>query len=166
MAGGVCCPIGPTNSRQRFRPSEKRRRATPIPKRRGRPCCGNMVATSIWTTSWNWGKAPNRSTAFSFASLRRLAEFDGLADYPIKVGYTAREIGAIARVRGLMYEAAAFPERPQLLLVFGTANGRALETAILRELRAEGRKLKGSPSPEWFRSTREQIAALCQAAGG
>ena len=59
-------------------------------------------------------EGPEQVYAFSFASLRRLAEIDGHADYPIKVGYTASEIGAIARVRGLMGEMAGFPERPQL----------------------------------------------------
>ncbi|MEX0677096.1 MAG: GIY-YIG nuclease family protein [Pirellulales bacterium] len=99
--------------------------------------------------------------AFTFPSLRRLAAIDQ-TDYPVKIGYTAdRDIGAIQRVRSFMFEPAAYPERPQLLLIYRTDDGRALELAVHRQLRPK--RLATAVGKEWFLTTGETVLAICQA---
>jgi hypothetical protein len=90
--------------------------------------------------------------AFTYPSLRRLASIDGAEVYPVKIGYTAeREIGAIQRVRSLILVPAGFPERPQLLLIYRTDDGRALELAVHRQLP----RIKTAVGKEWFLTTGE-----------
>ena len=89
--------------------------------------------------------------AFTFPSLQELAGLKGATHYPVKIGYTAdKDVGAVQRIRGLMNETAAFPERPALLLVCQTWDGRALEALIHAELRRREWRLATAPGIEWF----------------
>lgn len=102
--------------------------------------------------------------AFSYPSLRRLAVIDGATAYPVKIGYTAeREVGAIHRVRNQILEPAAYPERAQLILIFKTDDGRALELAIHRALYPQ--RIKTAIGKEWFLTTGEEVLALCEGQG-
>lgn len=104
--------------------------------------------------------------AFTFPSLQELARLKGAVHYPVKIGYTAdKDVGAILRIRSLMIEAAAFPERPALLLVCRTWDGRALEAAIHAELRRRERRLATAPGIEWFMTNEREVAELCRQLG-
>ena len=104
--------------------------------------------------------------AFTFPSLQELAGLKGAAHYPVKIGYTAdKDVGALQRIRSLMIEAAAFPERPALLLVCRTWDGRALEASIHAELRRRERRLATAPGIEWFMTNEREVAELCQQLG-
>lgn len=101
--------------------------------------------------------------AFTFPSLQELAGLKGTTHYPVKIGYTAdKDVGAIQRIRSLMIEAAAFPERPILLLVCRTWDGRALESSIHAELRQRERRLATAPSIEWFMTNEREVTELCK----
>ncbi len=104
--------------------------------------------------------------AFTFPSLQELAGLKGATHYPVKIGYTAdKDVGAIQRIRGQIIEAAAFPERPTLLLVCRTWDGRALEVLVHAELRRRDRKLSTAPGIEWFMTNEREVAELCQQFG-
>lgn len=104
--------------------------------------------------------------AFTFPSLQELAGLKGATHYPVKIGYTAdKDVGAIQRIKSLMTEAAAFPERPAMLLVCRTWDGRALEASIHAELRRRERRLATAPGIEWFMTNEREIAELCQQLG-
>ena len=104
--------------------------------------------------------------AFTFPSLQELAVLKGTTHYPVKIGYTAdKDVGAIRRIRSLMIEAAAFPERPALLLVCRTWDGHALEASIHAELRRRNRRLATAPGIEWFMTNEREVAELCQQFG-
>ncbi|MBX3438006.1 MAG: hypothetical protein KF861_10985, partial [Planctomycetaceae bacterium] len=76
-----------------------------------------------------FGEGSQEVYAFTFPSLKELALLKGIDRYPVKVGFTANnEGGAVARIRGLMFELAGFPERAEILVVCRTADGRGLET--------------------------------------
>lgn len=100
--------------------------------------------------------------AYSFASLQELARLKNESRYPVKVGYTAdKDAGAIERIRSQIFEAAAFPERPTVLLVHRTWNGRGLEAAIHKRLRDQKQRIVTSPGAEWFMTNKLEIVAIC-----
>jgi hypothetical protein len=112
------------------------------------------------------GNGDEEVYAFTFPSLQELAGLKGAARYPVKIGYTAdKDAGAIQRIRSLMIEADAFPERPALLLVCRTWDGRALEASIHAELRRRERRLVTAPGIEWFMTNEREVAELCQQLG-
>lgn len=122
--------------------------------------CGDVVDFSQVQEG---GDGSQEIYAFSFQSLRRLAQFEQRPHYPVKIGYTAdRDYGAALRVRGFVMEKAGYPERVQLLLVWRTPNGRGLETAIHRWLKAEGRQMREAMSREWFHTNAAEVLGLCQ----
>lgn len=109
------------------------------------------------------GNGDEEVYAFTFSSLQELARLKGATHYPVKIGYTAdKDVGAIQRIRSLMTEVAAFPERPALLLVCRTWDGRALEASIHAELRRRERRLVAAPGIEWFMTNEREVAELCQ----
>ena len=112
------------------------------------------------------GNGPEEVYAFSFPSLQKLARLKGATDYPVKIGYSGnQDAGAVQRIRGQMIEVAAFPERPVLLLVCRTWDGRALELLIHAELRRRDRRLATAPGTEWFMSNEREVAELCRELG-
>jgi hypothetical protein len=107
------------------------------------------------------GNGPDEVYAFSFPSLQELAHLKGNTHYPVKIGYSGnKDAGAVQRIRGQMIEAAAFPERPALLLVCRTWDGRALELLVHAELRRRDRKLATAPGLEWFMTNHSEVAEL------
>lgn len=111
------------------------------------------------------GDGPDELYAFTFASLRKLAALEGRTTYPIKIGYTkCDDGGAYARVRTFAFEKAGFPERPLMLLVFRTPDGRGLETYVHAQLRAENRRIVTAPGNEWFEATVDEVIRLCRQA--
>ena len=112
------------------------------------------------------GKGPEEVYAFTFPSLLELARLKGAEHYPVKIGFTiSQDAGAVQRIRNQMMEAAAYPERPALLLVCRTWDGRALEALVHSELRRSERKVAGSIGIEWFRTNVCEVAELCRRLG-
>ena len=99
--------------------------------------------------------------AFTFPSLRELSQLRGDTYYPVKIGYTKDlHEGAYGRIQSQILEKAAYPEKPEVLLVWRTWDGRDLETQAHRKLRACNRKVVASLGREWFLSSREELVAL------
>ncbi|MCA9252041.1 MAG: GIY-YIG nuclease family protein [Phycisphaerae bacterium] len=89
--------------------------------------------------------------AFTFPSLIELATARGDERYPVKVGFSKNSSdGALGRIRSQILEKAGFPEKPNVLLVFRTWDGRQLETQVHKRLRSLGRKISASLGREWF----------------
>jgi len=107
------------------------------------------------------GSGPEEVYAFSFPSLQELARLKGDPYYPTKIGYSGNQDGgAVQRIRAQMIEVAAFPERPTLLLVYRTWDGRALELLVHAELRRRDRKLATAPGLEWFATNQNEVGEL------
>jgi T5orf172 domain len=112
------------------------------------------------------GSGPEEVYAFTFPSLKELAHLKDAAHYPVKIGFSGnQDAGAIQRIRNQMTEAAAFPQRPALLLVYRTWDGRALELLVHAELRRRNRKLGTAPGVEWFMTNETEVAELCTQLG-
>ena len=108
------------------------------------------------------GEGDQEVYAFTFRSLQELAKLKNEAMYRVKVGWTQnKDDGSLGRIRGFAFEKAAFPERPSILLIQSTWNGRALETAIHRRLREQGRRILTAPGVEWFLTNAAEILAIC-----
>ena len=104
--------------------------------------------------------------AFTFPSLQELARLKGIAHYPVKIGYSGnQDAGAVQRIRGQILEVAAFPERPRLLLIYRTWDGRGLEAMVHAELRRRSRELATAPGIEWFVTNEGEITELCSQFG-
>lgn len=105
--------------------------------------------------------------AFTFPSLQELAKLKNQTYYPVKVGYTGnKDSGAVERIRSQIIEAAAFPERPSILVLCRTWDGRALETAVQTRLRKQGRRLTTAPGIEWFMTNADEIVVICEETHG
>jgi hypothetical protein len=105
---------------------------------------------------------PEEVYAFSFPSLQELARLKGATHYPVKIGCSSnQDAGAVHRIRGLMTELAGYPERPVLLSVYRTWDGRALEQLIHAEFRRCERRLAIAPGREWFNTNQSEVAELC-----
>jgi hypothetical protein len=108
------------------------------------------------------GCGPAEVYAYTFPSLRELARTKGNDKYPVKVGYSAdQDAGAVARIRTQMIEAAGFPERPTLLSIYRTWDGRALESLIHAELRRRRCRMTTAVGAEWFVTDRHEVAEVC-----
>ena len=98
--------------------------------------------------------------AFTYPSLVEIATLKGEAVYPVKIGYSKSGYGgAVERIRSLITEKAGFPEKPAVLLVFKTWDGRKIEAQVHRKLRAMGRKAE-SLGREWFRTSTAELRDL------
>jgi hypothetical protein len=107
------------------------------------------------------GEGSQELYAYCFPSLRELAKLKGEDRFPMKIGYSANEgEGSLGRIRQQIVEAAAFPERPSLLLIFRTWNGRSLEMQLHQRLCLDGRAVKTAMGQEWFLVTRDEILQL------
>ena len=101
--------------------------------------------------------------AFTFPSLRELASLKGEEQYPVKIGYSKESnAGAIGRVRQQIIEAAAYPERPVLLHVHRTWDGRNLEKQVHRKLRELARKVEHSLGTEWFLTSKSELLVILE----
>jgi hypothetical protein len=61
-----------------------------------------------------------------------------------------------------MIEVAAFPEKPTLLMICRTCNGRALEQLLHAELRKHDRKFATAPGTEWFMTNEHEVVEICK----
>jgi len=96
--------------------------------------------------------------AFTFPSLIELATLKGDELYAVKVGFSKNSSdGAIGRIRSQILEKAGFPEKPNVLLVFRTWDGRHLETQIHKRLRSLGRRVPDSLGREWFMTSTAEL---------
>jgi len=104
------------------------------------------------------GEGSQELYAFCFPSQRELAKLKGEERFPMKIGYSANEgEGALGRIRQQIIEAAAYPERPSILLIFRTWSGRSLEMQLHRCLRLSGRAVETAMGQEWFYTTIDEI---------
>jgi len=96
--------------------------------------------------------------AFTFPSLIELATVRGDEHYPVKVGFSKNSSdGAFGRIRSQILEKAGFPEKPNVLLVFRTWDGRHLETQVHKRLRSLGRRLPVSLGREWYMTSTGEL---------
>ncbi|MCL4202049.1 MAG: GIY-YIG nuclease family protein [Pirellulaceae bacterium] len=99
--------------------------------------------------------------AFTFPSLTELATVKGDEHYPVKVGFSKNSSdGAFGRIRSQILEKAGFPEKPKVLLVFRTWDGRQLETQVHKRLRSLGRRIPDSLGREWFMTCTGELLQL------
>ncbi len=96
--------------------------------------------------------------AFTFPSLIELATVRRDEHYPVKVGFSKNSCdGAFGRIRSQIVERAGFPEKPKVLLVFSTWDGRHLETQVHKRLRSLGRRSPASLGREWFLTSTAEL---------
>ena len=96
--------------------------------------------------------------AFTFPSLIELATVKGDEHYPVKVGFSKNSSdGAFGRIRSQILEKAGFPEKPKVLLVFRTWDGRQLEMQVHKRLRSLGRRTPDSLGREWFMTSTDEL---------
>lgn len=121
---------------------------------------GEYISLTEMTMS---GEGDQELYAFTFASLRELANFKGQDQYPVKIGYSKEGgAGALGRIRQQITEGAAYPERPVLLHVHKTWDGRSLETQVHRKLRELDRKIVHSLGTEWFLTCKPELLEILQ----
>lgn len=112
------------------------------------------------------GEGDEEVYAFTFPSLQELAALKSESMYPVKIGWTHNKAdGSLGRIRGFAFEKAAFPERPRVLLIYSTWNGRALETAVHKELRKKARRIVSAPGAEWFLTNASEVVSVCEGNG-
>jgi hypothetical protein len=106
------------------------------------------------------GEGDQELYAYTFPSLKELAGLKIEPWYPVKVGYSQNSSdGAYGRIRSQILEKAAYPEKPEVLCVWRTWDGRSLEKQVHQRLRSIGRKVLESLGREWFTTS---TAELCQ----
>lgn len=121
---------------------------------------GEYVTLTEMTVS---GDGDQELYAFTFPSLRELARLKGELQYPVKIGYSKKcDAGAIERVRQQITEAAAYPEKPVLLHVQRTWDGRDLEKQVQRMLRELERKVVHSLGKEWFLTAKPELLEILE----
>lgn len=121
---------------------------------------GKYVSLAEMTTD---GEGDQELYAFTFPSLRELADLRGDKQYPVKIGYAkSADAGAIGRIRQQITERAAYPEKPLLLHVQRTWDGRNLETQVHRSLRTLNRKVVHSLGKEWFLTSKDELLGILQ----
>jgi hypothetical protein len=121
---------------------------------------GEYISLTEMTMS---GDGDQELYAFTFPSLRELASFKGKEQYPVKIGYSKEsDAGALGRVRQQITETAAYPERPVLLHVQRTWDGRDLEKQVHRNLWELDRKVVHSLGAEWFLTSKPELLEILQ----
>ncbi len=109
------------------------------------------------------GNGDQELYAFTFASLQALATVKGETISPVKIGYSKNaSTTCFGRIRMQIGEKAAFPERPKVILVRRTWNGRELETKVHRKLKAMDRKCVESLGTEWYRTNISELIPMVQ----
>jgi hypothetical protein len=99
--------------------------------------------------------------AFTFPSLIELAKLKEQPHYPVKVGFSKNgPEGALGRIRSQIFEKAGFPEKPIVLLVFRTWDGRHLETQVHKVLQQLDRKSTDALGREWFVTSAAELRQL------
>ena len=112
------------------------------------------------------GEGDEEVYASTLPSLQELSALKNEPTYPVKIGWTQNKgDGSLGRIRSFAFEKAAFPERPRVLLIHSTWNGRALETAVHKELHKQGRRVTTAPGAEWFLTNAAEVAAICEEYG-
>jgi hypothetical protein len=101
--------------------------------------------------------------AFTYPSLKELAQLRGDCFYPVKVGYSKDSWeGCYGRIKAQILENAAYPEKPEVLCIWRTWDGRHLEKQVHRKLRACNRKVTTSLGTEWFLSSLAELLEIIE----
>jgi hypothetical protein len=109
------------------------------------------------------GKGDQELYAFTFPALRELSNLKGCDRYPMKIGYSGSSFdGALGRIRSQISEKAGFPEKPHVLCIFRTWDGRYLEKQVHKSLRSLGRKAPQSLGKEWFVTSTEELLQIIE----
>lgn len=109
------------------------------------------------------GEGDEEVYAYTYPSLRELATHRGEEQYPVKIGYTTEcDAGSLGRIRQQTTEKAGYPEKPILLLVQQTWDGRKLETLIHQSLQKLNRRSVESLGREWYRSNKNELFKILQ----
>lgn len=99
--------------------------------------------------------------AYTFPSLKELAGLKGEPLFPVKVGYSRNSSdGAYGRIRSQIIEKAAYPEKPEVLCIWRTWDGRNLEKQVHQRLRSIGRKVLESLGREWFTTSSSELCEV------
>lgn len=107
------------------------------------------------------GEGDQELYAYTFPSLKELAGLKGEPWYPVKVGYSQNTSdGAYGRIRSQILEKAAYPEKPEVLCIWRTWDGRNLERQVHQRLRSIGRKVLESLGREWFTTSTGELSEL------
>lgn len=108
------------------------------------------------------GRGGEEVFAFTFPSLRRLAELEDREAFPIKITHAIGfgDYGAIAVIGGLMQEGTGFPERAELLLTWRTDKAIELESIIVGELDARQRRITAAANSDWHESNVPELLTL------
>lgn len=107
------------------------------------------------------GEGDQELYAYTFPSLKELAAFKSEPWYPVKVGYSQNSSdGAYGRIRSQILEKAAYPEKPEVLGIWRTWDGRNLEKQVHQRLRCSGRKVLESLGREWFTTSTGELCEL------
>lgn len=105
------------------------------------------------------GRGLHEVYAFTFWSCVETANRTGLDRYPMKIGYTAAIDGALRRIQSQIHDSIS-PEPARVLLIGRCGDGRAVESAIHRELKNERRQFDGAVGREWFESNISELEKL------
>ena len=100
-------------------------------------------------TEWT-GTGLEEVYAYSYESLRELARIRHEDCFPIKIGWSGNGITpSLTRISQQVF-GPGIPERPLVLAVHRTRNGRALEKFLHQHLKAHGAHKKDAIGSEWF----------------
>jgi hypothetical protein len=117
-------------------------------------------AVDFLGAEWS-GEGSDEVYAYTFESLRLLAEARDEDVFPIKIGFSATGMApAIERIALQVRGNTSLPERALLLAVHRTNDGRSLEMHIHRQLRTMNARKKDSMGREWFRTSVEVFREL------
>ncbi len=101
--------------------------------------------------------------ALAFPSMRQLAAIKGESVFPMKIGYSANEDdGALGRIRSLILEAAAYPEKPSVMLIYRTWDGRKLESHVHKQLRQKQRNVGSALGKEWYLTNPAELLEIIE----
>lgn len=113
-----------------------------------------------------YGVGDQELYAFTFPSLKEIARLKVNKHYPVKVGFSKNSSdGAYGRIRSQIVEKAAYPERPEVLCIWRTWDGRDLEAQVHKYLRNLGRAVPASLGKEWFQTSVEELLEIISKCG-
>jgi hypothetical protein len=104
------------------------------------------------------GEGPGAVYAYYFDSYKLLAEADGRATWPIKIGMSS--LGFRGRIGD--QQGTAMPERPTIAYVFRSSTPGKVERLLHAVLFLRGRWLEDVPGSEWFDANPTMIRDIVQ----
>jgi hypothetical protein len=79
--------------------------------------------------------------------------------FPFGFSANASE-GALGRIRSQIIEKAGYPERPDILCLWRTWDGRKLESQVHNHLRGLARAVPESLGKEWFLTSQQELLGI------